>query len=85
MIPQKTRAVFQARMRFAGVTPRKSFLICHFILPRRIGGARFYKIETFTPRCHAHYLRVRERGDLDREVARWLREAYEVGEQRHLK
>ena len=58
MIPQKTRVVFQVRMRFAGATPRKSYLLCHFILPRKIDNGRFYKIETFNPHCHAHYLRV---------------------------
>jgi hypothetical protein len=36
MIPQKTRVVFQVRMRFAGVTPRKSHLICHFVCARRL-------------------------------------------------
>jgi hypothetical protein len=85
MITQKTRVVFQARMRFAGVMPRKSYLICHFILPRRIESDRFYKIETFTPRCHAHYLRVSEPSDLNGEVAQWLKEAYEVGQQLHLR
>ena len=84
MIPQKTRVVFQSRMRFAGAMPRKSHLICHFVLPRRIENDRFYKIETFTPRCHAHYLRVREVADLNAEVTQWLKEAYEVGQQRHL-
>lgn len=84
MIPQKTRVVFQTRMRFAGAMPRKSYLICHFVLPRRIESERFYKIETFTPRCHAHYLRVDELSDLDVEVSRWLAEAYEVGQQLHL-
>jgi uncharacterized protein DUF5655 len=84
MIPQKTRVVFQARMRFIGVTPRKSHLICHFVLPRKIDNERFHKIETFNPRCHAHYLRVGEEIDLDADVVRWLKEAYEVGEQMHL-
>jgi hypothetical protein len=84
MIPQKTRVVFQVRMRFAGATPRKSHLICHFILPRRIDHARFHKIETFNPRCHAHYLRVAEESELDAELARWLKQAYEVGQQKHL-
>jgi uncharacterized protein DUF5655 len=81
MIPQKTRVVFQVRMRFAGATPRKSCLICHFILPRRIDGARFHKIETFSPRCHAHYLRVESEADLTSDVARWLEEAYLVEQQ----
>jgi hypothetical protein len=85
MIPQKTRVVFQVRMRFAGATPRKSFLICHFVLRRRIDDDRFEKIETFSPRCHAHYLRVESQCDLNRDVARWLKEAYQVGEQKGLK
>lgn len=84
MIPQKTRVVFQARMRFAGVMPRKSHLICHFVLPRKIDSERFYKIETFNPRCHVHCLRVSEEADLDGDVARWLKEAYQVGQQRFL-
>lgn len=84
MIPQKTRVVFQVRMRFAGASPRKSHLLCHFILPRKIDSERFYKIETFNPRCHAHYLRVMEEADLDADVARWLREAYEIGKQKYL-
>jgi hypothetical protein len=84
MIPQKTRVVFQVRMRFAGATPRKSHLLCHFILPRKIDNGRFYKIETFNPRCHAHYLRVDEEADLDAEIARRLKQAYAVGQQKHL-
>ena len=84
MIPQKTRVVFQVRMRFAGATPRKSHLLCHFILPRKIDNGRFHKIETFNPRCHAHYLRVNEEADLDAEIARHLKQAYAVGEQKHL-
>ena len=84
MVPQKTRVVFQARMRFAGVMPRKSHLMCHFVLPRKIDNERFHKIETYNPHCHAHYLRVSEEAEFDRDVAHWLAEAYEVGEQKHL-
>ena len=64
--------------------PRKSHLMCHFVLPRKIDSERFHKIETYNPRCHAHYLRVSEAAELYRDVARWLAEAYEVGEQKHL-
>jgi Domain of unknown function (DUF5655) len=84
MIPQKTRVVFQVRMRFAGAVPRKAHLICHFVLPCRIASKRFYKIETFNPHCHAHYLRVAAEDELDPEVAGWLKEAYAVGEQKYL-
>jgi len=84
MIPQKTRVVFQTRMRFTGCMPRKSHFICPFILPRRIDNSRFYKIETFNERCHAHYLRVQSDDELDAEVLAWIKQAYEVGEQKHL-
>lgn len=84
MIPQKTRVVFQVRMRFAGATPRKSHLLCHFILPRKIDNRRFQKIEKFSPRCYGHYLLVRSEAELDNQVARWLKEARAVGGQKHL-
>lgn len=85
MIPQKTRVVFQVRMRFAGAMPRKSHLICHFILARRIESPRFHKIETFRARCHAHYLRVHSEEQLDADVEHWLKESYNVGRQKYLK
>ena len=84
MIPQKTRVVFQARMRFAGATPRKSYLICHFILPHKIDNDRFQKIETFSRHCHAHYLRIADQSELGNDVARWLKQAYAVGQQEYL-
>ncbi|HVI82839.1 MAG TPA: DUF5655 domain-containing protein [Chthoniobacterales bacterium] len=84
MIPQKSRVVFQARIRFAGATPRRSNLICHFILPRKIDNGRFQKIETFNPNCHVHYLRINDEADLDRDVVNWLKQAYRVGQQEYL-
>jgi Domain of unknown function (DUF5655) len=78
MIPQKTRVVFQTRIRFAGATPRKSYLICHFILPRRIGNERFQKIEKYGRRCYGHYLRVKSETDLNSDVACWIQQAYDA-------
>jgi Domain of unknown function (DUF5655) len=69
-IPQKSRVVFQVRMRFAGAMPRKSHLICHFILGRKIDDTRFQRVETFSPRCHTHYLRIDSEEQLDAELAR---------------
>ena len=83
--PAKTRIGFQVRMFFAAVnklTDRQ--LDTHVILTRRLEHPRFHRIETLTPRCHVHYFRVHTPDELDDEVAAWLREAYEVGTQRHL-
>ncbi|MCM3900582.1 MAG: DUF5655 domain-containing protein [Pyrinomonadaceae bacterium] len=84
MIPQKTRVVFQVRVRFAGCYPRKSYLICSLGLPRKFNSPRFVKIEEYTQQFVGHQFRVTSESDLDDEVQGWLREAYRVGEQQGL-
>ena len=71
-------------MRFAGATPRKSFLICHFILGRSVSDRRFYKIERYGPQSFGHYLRMESERDLDANLARWLKQAYGVGQQKRV-
>jgi hypothetical protein len=85
MIPQKTRVVFQVRVRFAGAYPRKSYFLAGFALPYRADDPRFVKIETYAPHFQGHTLRVASEADLDDKVQGWLREAYKVGAQEFLK
>jgi hypothetical protein len=84
ILPEKTRIAFQVRMSFAQVTPRKRWLDGHVVLTRRLEHARFRKIETFSPRNHLHAFRLEHPGDIDATFVAWMREAYAVGEQRHL-
>ena len=79
LIPQKTRAVFMARMRFINVQVRRSCLIAGFVLRRRPPDARFSKIETFSPRSHVAYLRLNEPADLNDDLRGWIAEAYNAG------
>jgi hypothetical protein len=81
MIPQKSRVVFQVRVRFAGAVPRKSYLQCGFGFHRRREHPRFYKIEQYAPRWFHHYTRVEREEDFDDEFRDWIREAYAVGRQ----
>jgi Domain of unknown function (DUF5655) len=81
MIPQKSRAVFQVRVRFAGCQPRKSYLICSVALPRTLDSPRFTKIIPYGPRFIGHQFRIHHKDELDAEVQMWLREAYQVGAQ----
>jgi hypothetical protein len=85
VLPEKTRIAFQVRMSFAQVTPRVNWLDGHVVLARRLEHPRFRKIESISPRNHVHHFRLVETSDVDREVAAWLREAYEVGQQHHLR
>ena len=84
VLPEKTRIAFHVRMSFAQVTPRRSGLDGHVVLARRLESPRFLRIQTFSPRNHLHAFRLSRPEDIDEEFRKWLREAYAVGEQRHL-
>jgi len=84
ILPEKTRIAFQVRMSFAQVTPRRRWLDGHVVLARRLEHPRFRKIESFSPRNHVHVFRLERPSDIDETFVAWMREAYAVGEQRHL-
>jgi len=84
VVPEKTRIAFQARMSFAAVSLRRESIVGHVVLARRLENARFTRIEYISPRNHVHSFRFEPREELDREVFGWLREAYRLGQQRHL-
>lgn len=85
MIPQKTRVVFQVRVRFASCYPRRSYLLCSVALPRTITNPRFVKIEKFAAHFIGHHFHISSKEGLDAEVQDWLFESYAVGAQEHLK
>lgn len=85
IIPQKTRITFQVRVRFVSLYPRKSFIRVGFWFPEPHEHPRFIKIEKYGPRAYGHALRLESLNDLDGELMAWLRMAYAVGEQRHLR
>jgi Domain of unknown function (DUF5655) len=84
VLPEKTRVAFQVRMSFAAVTPRRRWVDGHVVLARRLEHPRFRRVESFSPRNHVHHFRLARLDEVDDEVAAWLAEAYQVGEQRHL-
>ena len=84
VLPQKTRIAFHVRMSFAQVTPRRDGLEGHLILARRVEDPRFLEVTTFSPRNHLHRFRIRDPHEIDEAMRAWMREAYAVGEQRHL-
>ena len=84
VLPEKTRIAFQVRMSFAQVTPRADRLDGHVVLARRYPRPRFVKIESISPHNHVHHFKLYGIDEIDDEFRSWLREAYEVGAQRHL-
>ena len=84
VLPEKTRIALHVRMSFAALSPNKHWLDGHVVLARRLESPRFKRIYVVSPRNVVHEFRVASPDEVDSEVAAWLREAYAVGEQRHL-
>jgi Domain of unknown function (DUF5655) len=83
--PAKSRIGFQVRMIFAAVNKLSDQgLDAHVVLSRRLNSPRFRRIETMTPKCYVHHFRIEVLTQFDDEVKSWLREAYQVGTQKHL-
>jgi uncharacterized protein DUF5655 len=85
VLPEKTRIALQVRMSFAAFTPRVRWLDGHLVLARRVDNVRFRRIETYSPRNVLHAFRLSCPEEVDAEFRGWLGEAYQVGEQRHLR
>jgi hypothetical protein len=78
VIPQKTRLVCVARVRFAGLSPRKNGFRVAFALRRWLKSARIVKTEDYGPRWRAHFVDIRSAGDLDDELKAWLKESHDT-------
>jgi hypothetical protein len=85
VLPEKTRIAFQVRMSFAQVTARRRWLDGHVVLARCLEHPRFRRIETFSPRNHLHVFRLTRPNEVDAVFDAWMREAYAVGQQAHLR
>ena len=84
--PQKTRAIFQARIRFAGGTPRKRVLIAHFLLPRETSSPRFVdELDGVSVHYKVCYVTLSSVREVDAEIGRWMKRAYRIGTQEHLR
>lgn len=78
VIPQKTRLVCVARVRFAGLYPRKDGFLVSFALRRWVDSPRIVKTADYGPRWRAHFVLVRAAGDLDDELRAWLQESHDI-------
>ena len=78
VIPQKTRLVCVARVRFAGLSPRKDGFLATFALHRWLGSPRIVKTADYGPRWRGHHVLVRSQTDLDDELRCWLQESNDV-------
>jgi hypothetical protein len=82
---QKTRIVFQVRVRFAGAVVHKHSLDASLWLTRKADHPCLSRIESFNARDHGHRFKFTETTQVDARFRGLVREAYEVGKREHLK
>jgi hypothetical protein len=81
----KTAISFKgARRGFAGAKPKQRWLDGYFDLQRPLSDPRIRSASPYTKRLFVHQFRVDALDQLDEEFAGWIREAYDVGQGRHL-
>ena len=78
VIVQKTRLVCVARVRFAGLIPRKHGFQATFALHRWLDSPRVVKRVDYGPRWRGHHVSIQANTDLDDELRGWLQEAHDV-------
>jgi hypothetical protein len=78
VLPQKTRLVAVARVRFAGLYPRKDHFLASFALHRWVANARIVKTIDYGPRWRGHFVRIDSAADVDAELRVWLQESHDV-------
>jgi Domain of unknown function (DUF5655) len=78
VIPQKSRLVCVARVRFAGLEPRRTGFLVNFALHRWLDSPRIVKTTDYGPRWRAHRIWVRSDADLDEELRAWLQESHDL-------
>jgi hypothetical protein len=78
IIPQKTRLVCVARVRFAGLTPRKNHFVANFALHRWLKSSRVTRKQDYGPKWRAHFIPIRSVEDLDEELKAWLQESHDL-------
>lgn len=84
ILPEKTRIAFQARMSFAALQVQRGRVIGHLVLAQRYERPCFVRIDSLSRSNHVHHFRIEKPEDLDEELCGFIRQAYQVGEQKHL-
>jgi len=78
VLSQKTRLVCVARVRFAGLYPRKTGFRAAFALRRWLRHPRIVKTADYGPRWRGHFVDIRSERDLDDELRAWLQESHDT-------
>jgi hypothetical protein len=76
--PKKTSIHLVNRFGFAGVYTRKEYIKLELHLNYRLDSPRVSKVEQASANRYHHTIRLDNQKDVDKELLKWLREAYDL-------
>ncbi|MFN8376045.1 MAG: DUF5655 domain-containing protein [Anaerolineae bacterium] len=76
--PKQTSIHLEKNAGFAGVHPRKSHFNLEFRTDYRIEHPRIVKHIQLSARRHEHTVKLTQESDVDEELLKWLKDAYEL-------
>ena len=76
--PKKTSIHLNNKTAFAGIATRKSAIILTIKSDRRLSSPRIHKSEQTSASRFHHEIRLSSPADVDAELTRWLKAAYEL-------
>ena len=84
--PVKTRVALLTKMRFCSINKiGADYIDVHFVLTKPYNdNLCFYKIENLANRFFVHHLRIQNKSDINAEVRKYMRLAYEIGNRSHV-
>ena len=76
--PKKTSIHLNRSSAFAGIETRKSYLLLNLKTPYGIESPRAVQAEQLSARRHHTKVKLSTPDEVDSEVARWLRDGYDI-------
>ncbi len=78
--PKKTSIHLNRKTAFAGVAVRKEHIVLTIKSDRPIDSPRIFKSEQTSAKRFHHEVKIAKVKDLDAELRRWLKDAYDLSE-----
>jgi len=76
--PKQTSIHLEKNSGFAGVHPRKAYFNLEFRTDYKIDDPRITRIQQLSARRFEHTVKLEKVSDVDEQLLKWLRDAYEL-------
>jgi hypothetical protein len=84
--PVKTRVALLTKMRFCAINKLgKDFMDVHFVFTKPYNdNSCFLRIDNLADRFFIHHLKVYDKADINSEVKKYMKLAYDIGNRKHI-